>query len=156
MEIGTAVSGMERRDGSYQVRIHDVWIVRVLLIVAGTVSLLVGVLALVLPVLPAPPFMLLAAACYARASPRFDNWLLNMRVVGPMIREWREHGSLPYRTKLAMIVLMGLMLPVSIVVFVRPLALQIALAMIGAVLGIWLYRIPSSDRPRAPASGSPK
>jgi uncharacterized membrane protein YbaN (DUF454 family) len=89
-----------------------------------------------------------AAACYARASERFYNWLLNNRTFGPTIREWRRHRSIPYRTKLTAIVMMSLTLTSSIVFFVRNPYLQAALALLGATLAVWLYRIPSRDRPR--------
>ena len=62
---------------------------------AGFGCLVLGVLGLLLPVLPATPFLLLAAACFVRASVRFYNWLLNHRLFGPSVREWRNHRRLP-------------------------------------------------------------
>jgi hypothetical protein len=100
-------------------------------------------------VLPTTPFLLVAAACYARASERFYSWLLNNRTFGPTIHEWRRYRSIPYRTKLTAIVMMSLTLSSSIVFFVRNPYLQAALAMLGVTLAVWLYRIPSRDRPRA-------
>jgi uncharacterized membrane protein YbaN (DUF454 family) len=65
-----------------------------------------------------------------------------------MILEWRQHGSIPYRTKITAIVLMSVTLAVSIVFFVESTVLQLALATMGVALAIWMYRIPSRDRPR--------
>jgi uncharacterized membrane protein YbaN (DUF454 family) len=104
-------------------------------------------LGLVLPVLPATPFVLLAAACFARASERFYNWVLNHRVFGPTVREWRRHRSIPYRVKLGAIALMAASLATSIVFFVRPAWLQAVLGALGVLLAAWLYSIPSRDRP---------
>ena len=92
--------------------------------------------------------MLLAAACYARASTRFYNWLLNNAAFGPTILEWRRHRSIPWRVKLGAIALMAATLSISIVFFVPWLELQVALALFGLLLGTYLYRIPSRDRPR--------
>ena len=119
---------------------------RAVYLVAGFVCVGLAVLGLMLPVLPATPFLLLAAACFARSSDRFYNWLLNHRAFGPLVREWREHRSIPYRTKLFAIALMAISLGVSIVFFVRPAWLQAALALLGLLLAAWLYRIPSRDK----------
>jgi hypothetical protein len=136
-----------RQDYSADVRKHDSLTVRLLLAGAGTCCVVLGVIGIFTPVLPTTPFLLLAAACYARASTRFYNWLLNNRVLGPSILEWRRHRSLPYRTKLIAIATMAATFTVSIVFFVRPAWLQLALAAFGAGLAAWLWRIPSRDRP---------
>jgi len=113
---------------------------------AGFVCVGLAVIGLVLPLLPSTPFLLLAAACFARSSERFHAWLLNHRTFGPLVREWHEHRSIPYRTKLFAIGLMSLSLGVSIVFFVQPAWLQAALAVGGLLLAVWLYRIPSRDK----------
>ena len=129
-------------------QMHASPVVRAALIAAGTAFLVLGIVGIFLPLLPTTPFVLLAAACYARGSRRFYDWLLANRTFGPMILEWRQHGSIPYRTKVTAIVLMSVTLAVSIVFFVESTVLQLALATMGAVLAIWMYSIPSRDRPR--------
>jgi hypothetical protein len=139
---------LEKRDFSAEVNKHDSLAVRLLFLVLGTVLLLIGIATVLLPVLPTLPIMLAAAACYARASVRFYNWLLNHRYFGPAILEWREHRSIPFRLKCGSIALMALTLGIAVVYFVTEREMRIALAALGAVLGIALYRIPSRDRPR--------
>jgi uncharacterized membrane protein YbaN (DUF454 family) len=139
---------MEPEDYSAEVRKPGSLTVRVMLVAAGTLCVGLGIVGLFMPVLPTTPFLLLAAACYARASSRFYNWLLNNRTFGPTIREWRRYRSIPYRTKLTAIALMAVTLTSSIVFFVRSPALQAALAVLGVLLAVWMYRIPSRDRPR--------
>lgn len=112
-------------------------------LVAGFACVGIALLGVVLPVLPTTPFLLLAAACFARSSDRFYAWLINHRSFGPLVREWREHRSIPYRTKLLAIGLMAASLTASIVFFVRPAWLQAALAVLGLLVAVWLYRIPS-------------
>ena len=136
------------------VRLHASLTLRVLLVAAGTLSLLLGVIGIFTPVLPTTPFVLLAAACYARASTRFYRWLTGNRTFGPMIREWHRHRSIAYRTKLFAIASMAASLGVSIAFFVEPLWLKAALAAFGAALAAWMYRIPSRDAPRRSAAGS--
>jgi len=135
-------------DYSHHVREHDSRVIRVVLAALGLVFVGVGIAGVVLPVLPATPFFLLAAACFARASVRFYNWLLNHRVVGPTVREWQMHRSIPYRTKLWAIALMLGTLAISTLFFVEGLVLQLLLAALGVLLAIWLWRVPSRDAPQ--------
>jgi len=120
--------------------------VRGFFLVGGVACIALGMAGLVLPVLPTTPFMLLAALCFARASPKLHRWLLGSRTFGPMIHEWQRHRAIPWRTKLTAIALMSVTMAGSIVFFVRPWPLQAALFLLGLVLAIWLYRIPSRDR----------
>ena len=126
---------------------HESASVRALYVVLGFTALALGVAGIVLPVLPTTPFVLLAAACFARGSTRFHDWLLGHALFGPMISEWQQYGSIPWRTKIVAIVLMSSTLTVSIVFFVEPPWLRAALALMGLVLAVWLYRVPSRDHP---------
>jgi hypothetical protein len=136
-----------KHDFSAEVRKHRSPLVRAALVAAGTLFLVLGVIGIFTPLLPTTPLLLAAAGCYARASTRFYNRLLNNPTVGPLILEWRRHRSIPYRTKLIAIATMGCTLAVSIVFFVRPAWLQAVLALFGVGLALWLYRIPSRDSP---------
>ncbi|HMN94389.1 MAG TPA: YbaN family protein [Hydrogenophaga sp.] len=117
--------------------------VRALLWLAGTISLALGLVGVVLPGLPTTPFVLLAAACYAKASPRLHAWLLNHRLTGPMLRDWEAHRSLTRRTKTVAVVSMLLMVSLSIWSFRGRLVLQLVLLALGAI-GAWVVlRIPT-------------
>jgi len=121
--------------------------VRWLLIAAGIVATILGIIGAFLPVMPTTPFLLVAAACFARASPKLDRMLTTSRTFGPTILEWRRHRSIPWRTKLVAIGLMSAMIAVSAAFFVRPWWAQALLATVGVATGTWLWRIPSRDRP---------
>ena len=55
----------------------------------------VGAAGLVVPLLPGAPFLILAAACFTRSSPRFEAWLVSHPRFGPPVRRWRERGAIP-------------------------------------------------------------
>lgn len=72
----------------------------------GTVSLILGVIGIFLPLLPTTPFLLLAAVLYFRGSPRRYQWLLNHKHFGPYIRNYREHKAIPLRAKITSLTLL--------------------------------------------------
>ncbi|AAZ97877.1 conserved hypothetical protein [Thiobacillus denitrificans ATCC 25259] len=122
--------------------------VRLVFAVLGTVFVLLGLAGIFFPVLPTTPFLLLAAACYARASRRVFAWLLAHRHFGPLIREWREHRSMPYRAKRRALWLIALSFAISIGFVVPGWPAKLALGVGGLLLMTWIARIPSRDAPR--------
>lgn len=126
-----------------QARQHRSRWVRGLLWLGGTVSLALGLLGVVLPGLPTTPFVLLAAACYAQASPRLHGWMLNHRWMGPMLRDWERDRRLTRRTKAIAVGSMLLMVSVSAWGFQGRPAVQLVLLATAAV-GAWVVlRIPT-------------
>ena len=86
-------------------------IIRLILVIAGAASIAFGLLGIFLPILPTTPFLLLAAACFARSSDRFYNWLLSNRLFGKYIMNYREGKGILLRYKIiALSALWGLML----------------------------------------------
>ncbi|MFA3759995.1 DUF454 family protein [Yersinia sp. 2466 StPb PI] len=69
------------------------------LITLGWLAVILATLGVVLPLLPTTPFLLLAAWCFARSSPRFHHWLLYRSWFGSYIRTWQQHRALPVGTK---------------------------------------------------------
>lgn len=113
---------------------------------AGFGFLALGLVGVVVPVLPTTPFLLLSAACFARSSERFHRWMLDHPVMGPPLRDWERFRSIPYRVKLFAIAMLAVSLALSIALFVPKGWPQAALAVLGVILAVWLYRIPSRDR----------
>jgi uncharacterized membrane protein YbaN (DUF454 family) len=74
------------------------WI-RILLIITGTLFVGLGIVGIFIPVLPTTPFLLLAAACYARSSRKFHEWLLNNRWFGDYIRNYLQGKGFPKKVK---------------------------------------------------------
>ncbi|MFZ5863600.1 MAG: YbaN family protein [Nitrospirota bacterium] len=74
-----------------------------LLTAVGMLATALGILGIFLPLLPTTPFLLLAAACFARSSDRSYQWLINHPWFGSYIRNYREHRAIPLRTKVTAI-----------------------------------------------------
>ena len=70
------------------------------LIFIGSISLLLGILGIFLPLLPTTPFLLLSAAAWVKASPRLYQWLISHRLFGEYIRNFREYRAIPLRVKI--------------------------------------------------------
>lgn len=107
-------------------------IVRISLIIAGSLALVLGAIGIIVPILPTTPFLLLSAACYAKSSHRFYNWLLNNRLFGLYIKNYREGNGVPVRIKIFTISLLWVTIILSIIYasennFVRLILLLIAI-----------------------------
>lgn len=118
---------------------------RLLYVIAGAVFVVLGIIGLFLPVVPTSPFLLVAAACYARSSDTLYNKLLSNPMFGHIIREWRESGTIPKQAKWASILLITVSFSVSIALFLTEMASRILMGLIGLVVIVVLYRIPSRD-----------
>ena len=129
--------------------LHPSLVVRALLWTLGSIALLLGIIGIFLPGLPTTPFVLVAAACYARASEPFYRRLIADPTFGPLIIEWRRHHSIPFRIKVIAISLMSLTICVSIWTLSAIPWLQGLLAFIGVATAAMLWRIPSRDHQTA-------
>lgn len=116
-------------------------VMRTVWIGLGLASVALGVLGLALPLLPTTPFMLLAAACFAKSSPRLHGWLVNHRVFGPAIADWRDHRAIRPRAKRMAVLAMAAAFGLSVALGLpgRVLAVQ---AVVLLVMGSWIWTRP--------------
>lgn len=108
---------------------------------AGLLAIALGIAGIFLPLLPTTPFILLAAACFARGSERFHRHLLAHRIAGPIVREWEEHRSMPPGVKAWAFALMFVSFGVSLLL-VPSAWHRLMLLAIAAVLAFFLWRVP--------------
>jgi len=116
---------------------------RSLLVLAGLISLLLAGFGVVLPGLPTTPFVLLAAACFAKASPRLHAWLLSNRWLGPMVRDWESSRTLPLRVKWLATSMMIVMVGLSAWRLSGRPALQAIVLCAGVIGSVVVWRIPT-------------
>jgi len=86
--------------------------------VLGLLSLLLGGIGVVLPLLPTTPFVLLAAACFTRSSPRLHRWLLESELFGPILLDWEKNRCISRKVKWLALFMMIVVGGISIWFFV--------------------------------------
>lgn len=115
-------------------------LLRPLYFAAGFVSLSLGLIGIPLPLLPTVPFLILAAFCFARSSPKLEARLLAHPRFGPHISRWREHRAIGRTGKRAAIVSLIASLALSVAFAPWPWPLVTAAAIL--LSGSWIWTRP--------------
>ena len=103
-----------------------------------------AIIGIFLPLVPTVPLLLLAAACFARSSERFHDWLHNHRNLGPMIHGYLSGQGIPLRAKITAIGLIWLAIPISVYI-VHPFWLKSLLVIIGCSVTVYLLSLATSQ-----------
>jgi uncharacterized membrane protein YbaN (DUF454 family) len=120
---------------------------RILFLVLGWIFVGLGAVGVVLPVIPTTPFLLVAAACFARSSPRFHSWLLNSRLFGPTIRRRQETHTISRGVKATAISMVVVVAGSSAFFFIGNLWTRIIILAVVVAVGFWILSIPSAKGP---------
>jgi uncharacterized membrane protein YbaN (DUF454 family) len=90
---------------------------RILFLISGSISLILGIIGLIMPVMPGAVFLVVAAACFVRSSEKMYQALLNNKFLGKFVRDYAEKGIISPQLKI--IGAITLVMPVisSIVIF---------------------------------------
>ena len=115
-----------------------------LLKIAGLFFVALAFIGAFLPLLPTTPFLLVAAACFAKSSPRMHKMLLANKVFGPMIYHWEQSRSIPKRAKI--VSLSSIVIATLWSCYILP-SLALKLLVVGLVAWpfVFLWRLPLSD-----------
>lgn len=115
-----------------------------LLKIAGLFFVALAFIGAFLPLLPTTPFLLVAAACFAKSSPRMHKMLLANKVFGPMIYHWEQSRSIPKRAKI--VSLSSIVIATLWPCYILP-SVALKLLVIGLVAWpfVFLWRLPLSD-----------
>lgn len=118
-------------------------VVKALVIGLGWLCVISGFVGIFLPVLPTTPFLLLAAACFARTSPRFYQWLISHPRMGNYIVYYLDGKGMPLKAKNYILLLMWSMLLLTAFVLVNSPILHYLLPAIGVGVSIYILRLPT-------------
>jgi len=108
---------------------------------AGTASLAAGLVGIAVPLLPTTPFLLIAAACYARSSARMYRWMMGNRLVGEYMRGYLEGKGVPWRAKAVSIGLLWAVISVSAAFFVESSAVRLVMLAVAILVTIHIVTV---------------
>jgi hypothetical protein len=109
-----------------------------------------AVFGLFLPILPTTPFLLLAAACFARSSPRFHSWLISNRVFGLYIRNYQEGRAMRPLHKAISLLLLWAVLLFTAWLAVSSIWARGLLVVVGIGVTVHLLTLKGAAHPRRP------
>ena len=119
---------------------------RVAFVVAGLLFTGLAAAGVLLPLLPTTPFLLLAAVCFARSSPRLYRWLLSNRLFGPYIEEWQRNRTIPLAAKRKACLVVVLAFGLSILL-VDSTWVRVALLVLGSGVLVFVASLRTSRGP---------
>lgn len=93
-------------------------VLRIVYIILGTLSLVLGIVGIIIPGLPTTPFLLITAALYIKSSDKLYKRLISNKIVGPFILEYQQKKGITWRIKLFAIVSMWTMISISTFFFI--------------------------------------
>jgi uncharacterized membrane protein YbaN (DUF454 family) len=127
----------------FRINKEKITIKKSVLILLGTLSLILGVIGLFLPVLPTTPFLLLTAWLYAKSSQRLYYWLLNNKYFGDYIKRYREGLGIPLKTKIIGVSSLWITILTSAIFFVPLIILKIFLLIIAIAVTYHILSKPT-------------
>jgi uncharacterized protein len=115
--------------------------------VVGWLAVALGTIGIVVPGLPTTGFFVLAAWCFGRSSPRFEQWVLSLPKIGPMVRDYRAGLGMPRRAKVIALSMMVVAVGASVLFALEHGAVRGVVAVLG-VIGVWFvgWHIPTRER----------
>ena len=111
----------------------------------GWLSVALGGIGVVVPGLPTTGFMVFAASCFAKSSPRFEQWILDLPKIGPHVRAYRNGEGMPKKAKIMALTMMTVAVAFAAGIAVDVLWVRIVIVVAG-LIGWWflLFHIPTT------------
>ena len=116
---------------------------RTILAVLGFMSLGVAIIGMVLPGIPTTGPVLLAGYFFSRSSDRFDRWLIEHRLFGPIVRDWRAGSGFTARAKAMSIVAIAITFSITVGFAVSHTAVRVGLVLLAVAISLYILRLPT-------------
>ena len=121
--------------------------VKSLLLLLGFIFVGLGFIGIIVPGMPPTVFMILAAACFAKSSPKFEQWILDLPGIGRLVQDHRDGLGMPQKSKAIAITMMVLAVTLSIIFAITSTLIQILVGGVG-IIGVWYVggRVPTKEK----------
>lgn len=122
-------------------------VLRYLLLVIGFIFVAVGFIGVLVPGLPTTVFMIMAAWCFAKSSPRFERWVLQLPGIGKLVQDHRSGLGMPRKSKILAITMMSLAVVLSIVFALNQISIRFIVGTVG-IFGVWYVgcKVPTREK----------
>ena len=133
-------------DDIHVVDVNRSGISRLLWLALGSLFAAIGTVGIVIPGLPTTPLMILAAACFAKSSQRFYDWVINNRMFGQHVKNYREGNGIPKKSKPMILGTMWIFITFAVLIGIPDSAPDIsryATIVLGIIGTIFILRIPN-------------
>lgn len=118
---------------------------RIFWLCLGLLSFGLGAIGAFLPLLPTTSFMLLAAFCFAKSSPKLHSWLLAHKMFGALILNWNQHGAISLHAKIVSLISMAFILGLSLI-FKAPSWVILTQGFIVLCVSLFLWTRPAPPK----------
>ena len=108
---------------------------KALYVALGCVGVGLGAVGAVVPLLPAFPFLLLAAFCFARSSERLNDWFINTKLYKNNLESYVKGRGMTWNTKIRIMITVTILMSIGFIMMSRVPVGRIILA------GVWLFHI---------------
>ncbi|MGB0762834.1 MAG: YbaN family protein, partial [Acidimicrobiales bacterium] len=117
------------------------------LLILGFTFVGLGFIGIVIPGMPTTVFMILAAACFAKSSPKFEQWILDLPGIGRLVQDHRDGLGMPQKSKAIAITMMVVAVTLSIIFAITSTLIQILVGGVG-IIGVWYVgvRVPTKEK----------
>ena len=121
--------------------------IKYLFLFFGFVFAALGFIGIVVPGLPTTVFMIMAAWCFAKSSPRFERWVLQLPGIGKFVQDHRSGLGMPRKSKIIAITMMSLAVVLSIVFALNQISIRFIVGTVG-IFGVWYVgcKVPTREK----------
>jgi len=109
----------------------------------GFISLGMAYIGVITPGLPYSIFVVFAAYCFAKGSPKMHAWIYGHPLFGPFLTNWGEKRVFPTKMKFFMLAMMSTSLLIMFFTGVKPIGI-ISTAIFMGLVACWAWRFPGS------------
>ena len=88
---------------------------KILFVMGGLISLVLGVVGIIMPLVPTTPFLLLASYCFVKGSKRFDDWFSSTKMYRKYLESFVQSRSMRLQQKCGILVLTAVLISVPFV-----------------------------------------